>query len=158
MYETAPSQPCDKRTILLLMLLFGAQGMDERAREPSRVQSLQQMSQLRTATIGRYGCRYHKDCVPNEFCAAEFCAEGDVLFPCGKCRSCDACTCNSFSIDNHCSGTCGMERFSLILPVLYLTLSLPATYLTACCLQSMGTVAGRNLLQDRWSMCDHMGL
>jgi hypothetical protein len=115
----APSRPMDSSaTILLLLLLVGARGMDDGVAATARTvvadaagrsQFLQDVAVLR-ATAGRYGCRHHHDCAPEEFCAAEFCAAAEVKFPCGKCRSCNACLCDSSAIDHYCPASCGMRR------------------------------------------------
>ena len=63
------------------------------------------------------GCQAHSQCAHGEFCQAELCGYAwDVRHPCGACRRCEECECDSQAVDHYCPESCGSRRLSVCAP------------------------------------------
>ena len=57
-------------------------------------------------------CVAHSHCAATEFCSVSVCSGHDVDAPCGVCRSCQECVCDSMAVDAFCPDSCGARRFA----------------------------------------------
>jgi len=65
---------------------------------------------LRRGASYATGCDAHSKCKDGEFCAADLCGAWDVRHPCGSCRRCDQCQCDSQAVDQYCPESCVERR------------------------------------------------
>ncbi len=90
------------------------------------------------------GCQAHSQCAPGEFCKAALCGTAwDVQHPCGACRRCEECECDSQAVDHYCPESCGGRRSCVCVP----HVRCPASRLQRCDMlqrRARGTYAAEN--------------
>ena len=111
-----------RHAALALVALLVACGMaaagEERAEGAGEGEGAREAGQSRTHTFhgalrrARYatGCDAHSKCRDGEFCAADLCGAWDVRHPCGTCRRCEQCQCDSQAVDQYCPESCVGRR------------------------------------------------